>query len=67
MQISVVTKNQPVNKKTQELIDYSDKLPIMVDSNGYVLLKKNHGTMRLWLQLVTCFHKKFVKEFTVTD
>ena len=48
---AAVTKKLPVSEITQELMDSADKLPGMVDSKGYVLLKKNHGNHKVMAKI----------------
>ena len=39
----------------------------MVDSNGYVLFKKNHANHRVMSKIGHLLYKEFVKEFTLTE
>ena len=64
---SVVNKKLPVNSITKELMDYSDELRSMVDTNGYVLLKKNHANHKVMAKVGHLLYKEFVKEFKVTE
>ena len=63
---SVVNKKLPVNSITKELMDYSDELRSMVDTNGYVLLKKNHANHKVMAKVGHLLYKEFVKEFAMS-